>query len=44
MGNGYGRSSNRMAISAMANATYFGKEELVQMQVGFRVTTSVLLV
>lgn len=35
MGNNMGRSANRMAIAAMANATHFGKDELLRMQVRF---------
>ncbi|CAN0000618.1 unnamed protein product, partial [Choristocarpus tenellus] len=35
MGNELGKSSNRMAIAAMANATHFGKEELLQLQKKF---------
>ena len=34
MGNDMGRSANRMAIGAMANATHFEKKELLRLQVG----------
>lgn len=33
MGNDMGRSANRMAIGAMANATHFEKKELLRLQV-----------
>lgn len=33
MGNEMGRSTNRMAIGAMANATHFEKKELLRLQV-----------
>ncbi|CBJ48386.1 calcium-binding protein [Ectocarpus siliculosus] len=32
MGNDMGRSANRMAIGAMANATHFEKKELLRLQ------------
>ncbi|CAN0370124.1 unnamed protein product, partial [Discosporangium mesarthrocarpum] len=32
MGNDMGKSTNRMAIAAMANATHFGKKELKDLQ------------
>lgn len=33
MGNDMGRSANRMAVGAMANATHFEKKELLRLQV-----------
>lgn len=44
MGNDMGRTANRMAIGAMANATHFEKKELLRLQAsrGFNVCVSSL--